>query len=73
MSTKFPVKALSELQTPFYYYDTKVLRETIDTINYETKKYKNYHVHYSSTVALCVWTDFVSLCGITFAGGFFIM
>ena len=44
MSTKFPVKALSELQTPFYYYDTELLQQTLDTINHETKKYKNYQI-----------------------------
>ena len=54
MSTKFPVKALSELQTPFYYYDTELLQQTLDTINHETKKYKNYHVHYAVKANACL-------------------
>ena len=35
------------LQTPFYYYDTKVLRDTLSAINHEVAKYPNYSVHYA--------------------------
>lgn len=35
------------IRTPFYLYDTKLLQKTLDTINTETHKYKNYHVHYA--------------------------
>ena len=35
------------IRTPFYYYDTDLLRKTLQTINEETQKYDNYHVHYA--------------------------
>ena len=35
------------LKTPFYLYDTELLQATLDTINKETGKYENYHVHYA--------------------------
>ena len=35
------------LQTPFYYYDTKVLRDTLSAINQEVAKYPSYSVHYA--------------------------
>lgn len=35
------------LKTPFYYYDTKVLGETLSTINAEAGKHDNYFVHYA--------------------------
>ena len=43
----FPIEKFRELETPFYYYDMKVLRDTLDTINKETSKYGNFHVHYA--------------------------
>jgi diaminopimelate decarboxylase len=35
------------IRTPFYYYDTALLRQTLNTINEETSKYEGYHVHYA--------------------------
>lgn len=35
------------VRTPFYYYDTELLRNTLSTINEETKKYEGYFVHYA--------------------------
>ena len=35
------------MQTPFYYYDTKVLRDTLSAINQEVAKYPSYSVHYA--------------------------
>ncbi|MCR5313046.1 MAG: diaminopimelate decarboxylase [Bacteroidaceae bacterium] len=35
------------IRTPFYYYDTDVLRQTLNVINEETKKYPGYFVHYA--------------------------
>lgn len=35
------------VRTPFYYYDTELLRNTLNTINEETKKYEGYFVHYA--------------------------
>ena len=43
----FPIDKFRELETPFYYYDTKVLRDTLDVIRKEAGKYDNYHVHYA--------------------------
>jgi diaminopimelate decarboxylase len=43
----FPIEKFRELQTPFYYYDTKVLRDTLACINKESQRYSNFHVHYA--------------------------
>ena len=43
----FPIAKFRELETPFYYYDTKVLRDTLAAINKETGKYGNFRVHYA--------------------------
>lgn len=43
----FPVDKFQDTRTPFYYYDTQLLRETLKTINEESGKYANYHVHYA--------------------------
>lgn len=43
---KFPVEKFKELTTPFYYYDVKLLKETLDVIKAESEKY-NYHIHYA--------------------------
>lgn len=43
----FPIERFRELQTPFYYYDTKVLRDTLACINKESQRYPNFHVHYA--------------------------
>ena len=43
----FPIDKFRTLQTPFYYYDTKVLRDTLSAINHEVAKYPNYSVHYA--------------------------
>ena len=31
----FPVEKLAKIETPFYYYDTELLRQTLRTINDE--------------------------------------
>ncbi|MCD8030420.1 MAG: diaminopimelate decarboxylase [Bacteroides sp.] len=43
----FPVSKFRELQTPFYYYDTDLLRETLEVVKNESAKYGNYVVHYA--------------------------
>ena len=43
----FPIEKFRELETPFYYYDMKVLRDTLETIKKEAGKYENFHVHYA--------------------------
>jgi diaminopimelate decarboxylase len=47
MKGNFPVERFRSLETPFYYYDTRVLRETLDTIRREAGKYDRYCVHYA--------------------------
>ncbi|MEG2513717.1 MAG: diaminopimelate decarboxylase [Bacteroidaceae bacterium] len=43
----FPISKFREIETPFYYYDTNVLRDTLAKVNAEAKKYGNYIVHYA--------------------------
>ncbi len=47
MKGVFPIGKFQELPTPFYYYDTRVLRDTLDCIRAEVSKYENYVVHYA--------------------------
>lgn len=47
MKGTFPVNKFRELETPFYYYDVNVLRETLSCINKEAGKYNNFYVHYA--------------------------
>ena len=44
---RFPIEKFSEVTTPFYYYDTALLRETLRTINDECKSHDNFNVHYA--------------------------
>ena len=44
---KFPVEQFQGVQTPFYYYDKKLLQETLDVINREASRYAGFHVHYA--------------------------
>ncbi len=46
MKGKFPVEKMKNLATPFYYYDTDLLRTTLAELKKESSKY-NYHVHYA--------------------------
>ena len=38
---------IKDICTPFYLYNTDILRKTLDTINAETRQYGNYFVHYA--------------------------
>lgn len=42
----FPVEKFKTLPTPFYYYDMKLLQDTLDVVKQESGKY-GYHVHYA--------------------------
>lgn len=42
----FPLDKFKGLQTPFYYYNTELLRDTLTTVRTEAGKY-GYHVHYA--------------------------
>lgn len=41
MKGTFPIDKFQEIQTPFYYYDTNVLRQTLKTINEEAGKHED--------------------------------
>lgn len=43
----FPVEKLQSIQTPFYYYDTELLRKTLQAINSEAHKHEGFVVHYA--------------------------
>lgn len=47
MPITFNTERLAQRRTPFYYYDTNILRQTLSAINNETSKYTNYYVHYA--------------------------
>lgn len=47
MKGTFPIEKFGDITTPFYYYDSALLQKTLDTINEETSKHDNYHVHYA--------------------------
>lgn len=42
----FPIYKFDRIETPFYYYDIALLKETLETIQSEIKN-KPYHVHYA--------------------------
>ncbi len=43
----FPIEKFRNVQTPFYYYDTELLRKTLKTINQEAGKHEAFRVHYA--------------------------
>lgn len=47
MNNQFPIDQFQKHNTPFYYYDTHLLRATLDAINNEVAKHKGFHVHYA--------------------------
>lgn len=47
MKSTFPIERLQSIRTPFYYYDTTLLRNTLETINQEAGRYENFCVHYA--------------------------
>ena len=42
----FPIDKLKALPTPFYYYDVKLLQDTLDMVKNEAGRY-GYHAHYA--------------------------
>lgn len=46
MKTIFPLEKLSHRETPFYFYDMDLLRETLAEIKRQTPE-ENFHVHYA--------------------------
>ena len=47
MKGTFPTDKFEGMETPFYYYDTNVLRETLKSIKQETARHDNWFVHYA--------------------------
>lgn len=43
----FPIDLFLQKETPFYYYDTELLRQTLRTINSEVSKHNGFIVHYA--------------------------
>lgn len=43
----FSVDKLNRIVTPYYYYDTQLLRKTLEVIKQECEKHENFHVHYA--------------------------
>lgn len=43
----FPVDKFKQIETPFYYYDTNLLRKTLQAINAETNKHEQFEMHYA--------------------------
>ena len=44
---QFPTAKFQNIQTPFYYYDTELLRQTLRAINIEAAKHQGFVVHYA--------------------------
>lgn len=47
MKGQFPVEQFAQLCTPFYYYNTKILQDTLDTIKTQLKGLDQFVVHYA--------------------------
>ena len=43
----FPIEKLQQIETPFYYYDAELLRQTLRSINDEASKHEGFTVHYA--------------------------
>lgn len=47
MKGTFPVEELQKIETPFYYYDTDLLRKTLRTVQQEAGRHPGFVVHYA--------------------------
>ncbi len=47
MRGTFPTEKFKDVSTPFYYYDTEVLRRTLDAIRAEMSGQPHWHLHYA--------------------------
>ncbi|MDR0895289.1 MAG: diaminopimelate decarboxylase [Prevotellaceae bacterium] len=43
----FPIEKFDEVRTPFYYYDTELLRRTLKRVCNEAAKYDRFELHYA--------------------------
>ena len=44
---KFPIERFKDIETPFYWYDADLLRNTLESINAEASKHEGFVVHYA--------------------------
>ncbi|MCH5311209.1 MAG: diaminopimelate decarboxylase [Prevotella sp.] len=42
-----PIDRFEQIPTPFYYYDTRVLADTLDEVKAAMQSHDNYHMHYA--------------------------
>ena len=42
-----PIDRFEQIPTPFYYYDTRVLADTLDEVKAAMQPHDNYHMHYA--------------------------
>lgn len=47
MGLYMDISKFKDIETPFYYYDKKVLDDTLSTIKAELDKHPGYHLHYA--------------------------
>ena len=47
MKGQFPIEKMQAIRTPFYYYDTELLRQTLQAINQEAGRHEQFVVHYA--------------------------
>ena len=47
MKGSFPVERFQGMRTPFYYYDIKLLRRTLDALESALSQSPDFHVHYA--------------------------
>lgn len=47
VKSAFPIHQFQSIQTPFYYYDLNILKQTLQAIQYEIASHPNYKVHYA--------------------------
>lgn len=47
MKGLFPIDKFQDIQTPFYYYDTEVLRATLRAIQQQAGQHEGFEVHYA--------------------------
>jgi diaminopimelate decarboxylase len=47
MTNTFPIERFRKVRTPFYYYDSALLRQTLDEVKREVAQHPNFVVHYA--------------------------
>lgn len=47
MTNTFPIEKFRNVRTPFYYYDSALLRQTLDEVKKEAAQHPNFVIHYA--------------------------